>query len=53
LRSGFVLRSAESLGPHGALVVPKLFRRSVAFSTEARGMSFVVLRVVAREVGRG
>jgi endonuclease YncB( thermonuclease family) len=40
-RSGFVLRSAESLGPHGALVVPKLFRRSVTFfRAAARGMSF-------------
>jgi endonuclease YncB( thermonuclease family) len=40
-RSGFVLRSASSLGPHGALVVPKLFRRSVTFWRDAaRGMSF-------------
>lgn len=40
-RTGFVLRSASSLGPHGALVVPKLFRRSVTFWRDAaRGMSF-------------
>ena len=38
---GFLLRSASSLGPHGALEIPKLFRRSVTyFRDAARGMSF-------------
>ena len=36
-----MLRSAESLGPHGALVVPKLFRRSVTYLRDpSRGMAF-------------
>ena len=40
-REGFVLRSEASLGPHGALVFPKLFRRSVTFLREAsRGLGF-------------
>ena len=38
---GFLLRSASSLGPRGALVVPKLLRRSVTFWRDAaRGISF-------------
>ena len=32
--AGFPLRSDSSLGPHGALVFPKIFRRSVAFFRE-------------------
>jgi endonuclease YncB( thermonuclease family) len=40
-RDGFALRSEASLGAHGALVFPKLFRRSVAFFREAaRGVGF-------------
>lgn len=40
-RAGFVLRSEASLGPYGALVFPKLFRRSVTFFREAaRGVGF-------------
>ena len=40
--SGFVLRSEASLGPFGALVFPKLFRRAMTFFHEARrGMSFL------------
>ena len=32
---GFLLRSVASLGPHGTLVFPKPFRRSVTFLREA------------------
>ena len=40
-REGFTLRSEASLGAHGALVFPKVFRRSVAFFREAsRGVGF-------------
>lgn len=40
-RDGFALHSEASLGAHGALVFPKLFRRSVVFFREAaRGIGF-------------
>jgi len=40
-RSGFVLRSDASLGRYGALVFPKVFRRSVTFFREGpRGVGF-------------
>jgi endonuclease YncB( thermonuclease family) len=40
-RDGFALRSEASLGRYGALVFPKVFRRSVAFFREAaRGVHF-------------
>lgn len=40
-RAGFVLHGEASLGVHGALVFPKVFRRAVSFFREAtRGISF-------------
>jgi endonuclease YncB( thermonuclease family) len=40
-RAGFVLHGEASLGVHGALVFPKVFRRAVSFFREAtRGTSF-------------
>ncbi|MBK6697239.1 MAG: thermonuclease family protein [Myxococcales bacterium] len=39
-KSGFVLHGARSVGPHGALILPKLFRRCMEFLTKRYAESF-------------